>query len=226
MGGMHHWWPGRSATLVSSVTGKPAFQTGLFDRGPPAVDPTCLRQRLLRVDLDPTAWVDHLPGWVTGHAALMHELLPTIRWQQQSRVMYDRTVAVPRLIASVPEDGPLHLLLAQMRDALSAHYRTQFTRVSLAYYRDGSDGVAWHGDYVAREQTEAVVATVSLGEPRRFLLRPKSRGRSIAYSLGWGDLIVMGGSCQRTWQHAIPKVARALPRVSVMFRPEWFKSPR
>ena len=204
----------------------PSFQTGLFDQGPATIDPTLLSRGLRRIDLDSSAWVDHLPGWVAGHATLMHQLLAAMRWQQQRRVMYDRTVDVPRLTASIPEDGPLPPLLARIRDVVSAHYGTEFPRVSLAYYRDGSDGVAWHGDTVARDLPEALVATVSLGEPRRFLLRPKAGGRSVAFSLGWGDLLVMGGSCQRTWQHAIPKVARALPRIAVMFRPVWFKPPR
>jgi len=91
----------------------------------------------------------------------------------------------------------------------------------MGLYRTGADSVAWHGDTTARDLPEAVVATVSLGEPRRFLLRPRGGGRTIPFSLGRGDLFVMGGACQRTWQHAVPKVARALPRLAVMFRPIW-----
>jgi alkylated DNA repair dioxygenase AlkB len=108
-----------------------------------------------------------------------------------------------------------------MRRALDRRYATAFERISLAYYRDGRDSVAWHGDYVARRMETALVATVSVGAPRRFLLRPHGGGRSIAYSIGWGDLIVMGGTCQRTWQHSVPKVARAEPRIAIMFRPIW-----
>ena len=136
--------------------------------------------------------------------------------------MYDRTVDVPRLVASLPDDGPGHPLLERIRALLSAHYATTFARISMGYYRDGADSVAWHGDYVAREMDEpTLVATVSLGAARRFLMRPRGGGRSVPISLGRGDLFVMGGMCQRTWQHAIPKVARALPRLAVMFRPIW-----
>jgi alkylated DNA repair dioxygenase AlkB len=88
------------------------------------------------------------------------------------------------------------------------------------------DSVAWHGDYVAREMDRAIVATVSVGAPRRFLLRRKGGGKSIALSLGWGDLLVMGGTCQRTYQHAIPKVRRAEPRIAIMFRPDWATESR
>ena len=79
--------------------------------------------------------------------------------------------------------------------------------------------VAWHGDYVARRMPQALVATVSVGEPRTFLLRKTGGGRSMALKLGWGDLLVMGGSCQRTFQHAIPKAARAGSRIAIMYRP-------
>jgi alkylated DNA repair dioxygenase AlkB len=178
---------------------------------------------LRRVELDRSAWVDYAPGWVAGHEAMLDHLVPTTAWQQPRREMYDRTVDVPRLVASLPDDGPGHPALEPMRRALAARYAVPFPHVSLGYYRDGRDSVAWHGDYVAREMDEALVATVSLGEPRRFLLRPTGGGASVAFSLGWGDLLVMGGSAQRTWQHAIPKVAHADPRLAVMFRPTWYR---
>jgi alkylated DNA repair dioxygenase AlkB len=174
-----------------------------------------------RVVLDDTAWVDHLPGWVTGQEALFDELVRTTAWRQERRRMYDRLVDVPRLVAGFPADGPGHPILAHIRGLLDAHYATAFERVSAAYYRDGRDSVAWHGDTTARDLPEAVVATISLGEPRRFLLRPRGGGPTHGFGLGWGDLFVMGGACQRTWRHAIPKVARAGPRLAVVFRPIW-----
>jgi alkylated DNA repair dioxygenase AlkB len=144
--------------------------------------------------------------------------------------MYDREVTVPRCHARLPEDGPGHPIIQRVRAALSERYGEEFERVSVALYRDGRDSVAFHGDYVARKLPEALVASISLGAPRRFLLRRASaanrateRGnqRSIALSLGAGDLLVMGGTCQRTYQHAVPKVAHAEPRLVVMFRPIW-----
>ena len=134
--------------------------------------------------------------------------------------MYERSVQVPRLLAGAADVPPLPIL-ATMQDALNARYQTTFSRLGLALYRDGRDSVAYHGDTIARLLPEALVATVSLGSPRRLLLRPTAGGASIAYSLGWGDLLVMGGTCQRTWQHGIPKVARADARIAVMFRPVW-----
>jgi alkylated DNA repair dioxygenase AlkB len=198
-----------------------AGQLSLLGGGVPAVDRSALALRLRRRPLGQGAWVDYVVGFVTGHDALMGALLASTRWQQPRREMYERTVDVPRLVAGLPGDGPGHSIVEEMRALLSAHYGTDFSRTGLGYYRDGRDSVAWHGDYVAREMDQALVATVSLGEPRRFLMRPKGGGQSIAYNLGWGDLIVMGGSCQRTWQHAIPKVACAFPRMVIMFRPVW-----
>jgi len=113
-------------------------------------------------------------------------------------------------------------VLQQAREALSTRYGESFDRLSLGYYRDGQDSVAWHGDYVARKLETATVATISLGAPRSFFLRPKGGGPRTTLKLGWGDLLVMGGSCQRTFEHAVPKVKCAAPRLAVMFRPAWF----
>jgi alkylated DNA repair dioxygenase AlkB len=207
------------------VSARVSLQTSLFDRGEPDLDPARLGE-MRRTALDDTAWVEHLPAFVAGQGALMDALIESTHWRTEKMEIYDRMVDVPRLVAGLPDDGPGHPLLERIRALLSERYRTDFACISLGYYRGGSDSVAWHGDRVARTLPEALVATVSLGGPRRFLLRPRGGGRSIAFSLGLGDLFVMGGSCQRTWQHAVPKVKQALPRVAIMFRPVWsFRSP-
>jgi alkylated DNA repair dioxygenase AlkB len=194
-------------------------QQSLFGGGEPDVDETFAGMQ--RRELDGDAWVEYQSGWVSGQETLFEHLARTTEWHRQRREMYEKTVDVPRLVASLPADGPGHPVLEKMRRALSLRYGEELTRTGLALYRDGSDSVAWHGDYVARELPRALVATVSLGEPRRFLLRPREGGQSLAYRLGFGDVIVMGGTCQRTWQHSIPKVAHAGPRLVVMFRPVW-----
>jgi alkylated DNA repair dioxygenase AlkB len=174
---------------------------------------------LRRTALADGAWVEYLPGWVEGHDRLFDALEGALPWRSEQMHIYDKIVDVPRLIASL--DTAAHPIVEEMRLALSARYGEPFVRTTAALYRDGRDSVAYHGDTTARDMPEALVATVSLGEPRRFLLRPAAGGASIAYALGRGDLIVMGGTCQRTWRHAIPKVAAAGPRMSIMFRPQW-----
>jgi alkylated DNA repair dioxygenase AlkB len=178
---------------------------------------------LRRTELGRGAWVDYQPEWVTGHDALFDRLARELPWQTETRRMYDRIVQTPRLLAIPPKTG----LLEEMRAALSARYGEELVHVTAALYRDGRDSVAWHGDTTARDMLEALVVTVSLGEPRRFLLRPAEQAEEVparelrTWMLGRGDLIAMGGTCQRTWRHAVPKVARAGPRISLMFRPSW-----
>ena len=163
------------------------------------------------------AWVEYQPGWVAGHDALFDELERELSWFSEKRQMYERVVMTPRLLARVPKEG----IVEEMRRALSVRYGEDFVRTTAALYRDGRDSVAFHGDTTARDMERALVATVSIGQPRRFLLKPTEGGASITYQLGRGDLIVMGGTCQRTYRHAIPKLAHAGPRIAIMFRPAW-----
>lgn len=176
------------------------------------------------------AWVDVRPGWVCGSDDLFATLVRTVPWQAERRQMYERVVDVPRLLRFYGEGEKLpHPLLADARSALSDHYRGElcedFTTAGMCYYRDGRDSVAWHGDTIGRSRREnTMVAIVSFGEARRLLLRPRNgtaaQTRPLDFSLGHGDLLVMGGSCQRTWEHAIPKTSKPVgPRISVQFRP-------
>jgi len=173
------------------------------------------------------AWVDVRPGWLTGSDALFTRLSHDVPWHGDQRQMYDRVVDTPRLLSFYDEDDPLpHPVLERACSELSAHYRPElgepFRTAGLCLYRDGRDSVAWHGDTIGRSRTEdTMVAIVSIGAPRALLLRPRGGGApSVRHVLGHGDLIVMGGSCQRTWEHAIPKTSRPVgPRISIQFRP-------
>jgi len=179
-----------------------------------------------RATLAAGAWVDLCPGWLTGADALFDLLAEQVPWRAERRTMYDRVVDVPRLLAFYPEDAPLpHPVLAAARDALTDHYADElgepFHTAGLCCYRDGQDSVAWHGDTIGRGSSEdTMVAIVSVGAARPLLLRPRGGGRTVRYSVGHGDLLVMGGSCQRTWEHAVPKSGKAVaPRISIQFRP-------
>ncbi|MCB1739469.1 MAG: alpha-ketoglutarate-dependent dioxygenase AlkB [Gammaproteobacteria bacterium] len=174
---------------------------------------------IARHELSGAAWIEVHPEWLAGHWQLFETLREQTCWQRDRRTMYERMVEVPRLTARLPEHGPLPAIVARMSEALSLRYGQRLDRISAAWYRDGRDSVAPHGDRVGRGRSDCVVAIVSLGEPRRFLLKPVAGGPSRLFRLGHGDLIVMGGQCQRTWLHSVPKVARAGPRISVQFRP-------
>jgi alkylated DNA repair dioxygenase AlkB len=207
-----------------------ALQCSLLDQAvEPGVAP--LAHHLQRTTLLHGAWVDLRRGWVTGADTLFDRLAAGVPWQAERRRMYDRTVDVPRLLSFYGEHDPLpdpHL--EEARQALDEHYAGElgepFVTAGLCYYRDGRDSVAWHGDTIGRGSTEdTMVAIVSVGQPRALQLRPRRKAigesaQSLRLELGHGDLLVMGGSCQRTWEHAVPKTARAVgPRISIQFRP-------
>ncbi|MFD8724990.1 alpha-ketoglutarate-dependent dioxygenase AlkB [Streptomyces sp. NPDC059629] len=180
-----------------------------------------------RTELGSGAWIDVLPGWLSGADALFEQLAADVPWHAERRQMYDNVVDVPRLLAFYGAADPLpHPVLTEARTALTRHYADElgepFTTAGLCYYRDGRDSVAWHGDRIGRGAREdTMVAILSVGAPRDLLLRPLRGGPSVRRPLGHGDLIVMGGSCQRTWEHCVPKTARAAgPRISVQFRPQ------
>lgn len=188
---------------------------------------------LARRPLGDGAWIDVARSWLPEADEVFAAMLREVPWRAERRQMYDREVDVPRLLHTYGVGEPLpHPALARARGALSAHYRPElgepFVTAGCCYYRDGRDSVAWHGDTIGRGRSEdTMVAIVSLGDPRRLALRPRpgmdrppgSEGGSISVEMGHGDLLVMGGSCQRTWEHAVPKVAHAGPRISVQFRP-------
>ncbi len=186
-----------------------------------------------RTDLGRGAWIDVLPRWLTGADQVYERLARDVPWQAERRQMYDRVVDVPRLLCFYGENEELPLpILDEARDRLSEHYADElgepFRTAGLCFYRDGRDSVAWHGDRIGRGNHEdTMVAILSVGEPRVLALRPRPGGSSgpvsstVRYPLGHGDLIVMGGSCQRTWEHAIPKTSGHIgPRISIQFRPQ------
>ncbi len=201
------------------------LQESLLDLGDEAV-PGPLRPE--RVPLSRGAWVDVQRGWLAGSAPLFTRLAQAVPWRAERRRMYDRTVDVPRLLCFYGENAALpDPALDACRAALSGYYAEElgepFVTAGLCFYRDERDSVAWHGDTIGRGAAQdTMVGIVSLGEARPLLLRPRAAkgAGTLRYNLGHGDLIVMGGSCQRTWEHAVPKSSRpAGPRISVQFRP-------
>jgi alkylated DNA repair dioxygenase AlkB len=195
-----------------------AFQASLFGTGEPAVDDSFAG--LERRVLDECCWVDHAPSWLAGADDVFSMLLEAVEWRQRTVTMYERRLPEPRLTSWWSEklgDEPLPVLGAARR-ALGARYRVHFDTIGFNWYRDGSDSVAWHGDRRGPRLPEANVAILSVGSPRPFRLRPRHGGRSLGYELGAGDLLVMGGACQHHWEHCVPKLRAAGPRMSVTFR--------
>jgi alkylated DNA repair dioxygenase AlkB len=190
-----------------------------FDAGVPAFDAGF--SKLTRTWLDEDSFIDHAPEWLSGSDAVFQAVLASRSWGQRTRRMYDQRVREPRLTApwNLRSGAPLEpAILDEVRLSLGARYGVTFDSAGFNLYRDGQDSVAWHGDRIRKEIERPVVALLSLGEPRKFLLRRRGGGPSRALMLGRGDLLVTGGRTQRDWEHSVPKVARAGPRISVAYR--------
>ena len=178
-----------------------------------------------RHDLGHGAWIDHVPDWVLDANAVFDALVRDVPWRAERRPMYDRVVAVPRLVSWYAAGAPLpHPMLEECRDHLSRHYLPNLgeplVTAGMCFYRDGNDSVAWHGDNIkGGHPLNTVVAILSFGAERSLSLRPRGGGESMRFPMAHGDLLVMGGSAQRTWEHAVLKTTRPVgPRISVQFR--------
>ena len=208
---------------VRSTDVRPAltWQTSLLtvSREPPSVDPGFTGVR--RTALSRGAWVDHVPAWVRGADDLLADVVARAPWRQRTVTMHGRLVAEPRLHAWYgldPHDPAVSPVFGTIADLLGPRYRRVFNHLGAALYRDGHDSVAWHGDRIPHEIVDPVVGIISLGERRVLRMRPKGGGASRPFVLNGGDLFVMGGTSQRTWEHSVPKTAAAGPRLSVQFR--------
>lgn len=169
--------------------------------------------------LDEHSWVDHFHGWLADPEALFVELAALTGWEQRSRWMFTRSVIEPRLTAEfhVLADAPV-AEVGRIGARLSQQYGVDYDSAWMNLYRDQNDSTAWHADRPANRAPTSVVPVLSLGATRRFSIRPRDGGRSESFVVSAGDLIVMGGRCQRDWVHAVPKeTAPSGPRISVNF---------
>lgn len=196
----------------------------------PAPEPALDRDvDFVRTDLGDGAWVDVARGWVTGAGALFRHLHEHVAWQGSALFRYDHYVEENRLGAGWSPGTPLpHPLLADITRAIQHRYRVQFAGFSMILYRDGRDGQAFHRDTDMRWLDDTIVAILSLGATRPWLLRPRtsrhdhSDGRGATHDLqpASGDLLVMGGRTQADWEHSVPYLpGRPVePRISLQWR--------
>jgi alkylated DNA repair dioxygenase AlkB len=197
------------------------YQGSLLAGDAPSV-PTDSDARIQRLHLDERSWIDHCPGWLRGADTVFDHLVTTLPWRQRTDIaMYDRRVDEPRLTywwhAFGTDPVPLPVL-GDIRRVLGRRYAKPFDAIGFNLYRDGNDSVAWHGDRHRHHVVDPIVAIVSVGQPRPLRVRPRGGGPGRSWSLGHGDLFVMGGRCQHDWEHTVPKVAHAGPRMSITYR--------
>jgi alkylated DNA repair dioxygenase AlkB len=199
-----------------------------------------------RTRLPDDAWIDYTPQWVppTRAQSLKAELIETLAWEQRPIVVFGRSILQPRFICwageipykysgQVLEERPLEGLLADLNAQVSAAVGIPFNHVLLNRYRNGADHMGWHADDERELGRDPVIAAISLGAKRRFYLhRKKNKGQKRRFKLGDGSLLVMGGTCQHTWRHCVPKMAGLEgERINLTFRylhgpPGWRSSPR
>jgi alkylated DNA repair dioxygenase AlkB len=144
-------------------------------------------------------------------------------WALMQRPMYDRVVDVPRMLTRYLLDAlPAHLAapVAEMLATVQARAPGRYTSLGLNRYRDGADSVAMHGDKLHTIAAGEPIALLSLGAPRRMLIKAKAVGaRAIALDLEPGSLLVMSHASQRTHEHGIPKTTKPVgERISAVFR--------
>jgi alkylated DNA repair dioxygenase AlkB len=172
-----------------------------------------------RIRLDEHSWVDLAREWLLGADGVLEHLVQTVPWRQSRRKMYGEVVDEPRLSSWCRHDAPLpHPVLGPVRTALNDRYHVRLGSYGLNYYRNGRDSVAWHRDTEMRQLDRTLVAIVTLGAARPFLVRPHGGGPSVDVHPASGDLLVMGGRAQAEWEHSVPKVASCGPRISAMLR--------
>ena len=176
-----------------------------------------------RLWLDEGSWVDVAREWLEGADALYRALAASAPWRQGRMWRYETWVSEPRLTASVGRGSALlHPVLADARSVLRQRYRVELDAGTLSWYRDGRDGLAAHRDRELRYLDDTVVAVLTLGGPRPFVITPRGGGdaRQLDLAPARGDLLVMGGRCQANWLHAVPvQAALGVPgRISVQWR--------
>jgi alkylated DNA repair dioxygenase AlkB len=192
-----------------------SLQQSLFGGGEATVAPVPVE----RVQLDERSWVDLSRGWLHGADELFARLVEAVDWRQGRRKMWDRVLDDPRLSRWYRADRELpDRALAEVRAALQVRYRVPFGAIGLNLYRDGHDSVAFHRDRELRHLDDTLIAIVTLGARRPFLVRPRGGGRSTDLAPASGDLLVMGGRCQADWEHGVPKATGVGPRLSASLR--------
>jgi alkylated DNA repair dioxygenase AlkB len=187
-----------------------------------------------RIALDATSWVDVSRGWLTGAETVYSCLLDTVSWRTNQLFRYERQVEEKRLGASWQRGRPLpHPALGDATRWLQRRYKVEFPGFSMIQYRDGSDGQGFHRDTDMRWLDDTIIAILTLGATRPWLLRPRANryvdadfsgtatlGATHDLQPADGDLIVLGGRCQADWEHSVPylKGQRVTPRISMQWR--------
>jgi alkylated DNA repair dioxygenase AlkB len=181
-----------------------------------------------RIDLDATSWVDLSRSWLSGADQLFEHLLTTVPWKATSLFRYDHHVDEKRLSSGWQRGRPLpHPALADITRAIQRRYKVEFPSFGMIQYRDGSDGQGFHRDTDMRWLDDTIIAVLTLGAQRPWLLRPRTnrnvdlpnKGATHDVAPASGDLLVVGGRSQADWEHSVQYLSR--DRVGVRISLQW-----
>jgi len=174
--------------------------------------------------------IDYYPDWVDDADQLFKLLLEEIAWERHAITLYGRTVRTPRLTAWMG-DGPYRYsgivneptswpeALVELRERLHDELGVAFNSCLINLYRDGADSMGYHSDNEPELGPRPTIASISLGDRRRFVLRHRGTGERWSWDLGHGDLLVMRDESQSDYAHAVPKTSRQVgPRMNLTFR--------
>jgi alkylated DNA repair dioxygenase AlkB len=193
------------------------------------------REQLVRVPIQYVGLMtpdcmEYFPGWVDGADQLFDVLRDEIAWEQHEVTLYGRTVPTPRLTAwmgdgiyrysgIVNEPAPWPETVVELRERLRSELGVDFNSCLANLYRDGTDSIGFHSDNEPELGPRPTIASISLGERRRFVLRHRSTGARWSWDLGHSDLLVMRDESQSAFAHAVPKTSRPVgPRMNLTFR--------
>ena len=178
------------------------------------------------------AWLEHDPRWIAPDDAddLLRALREELAWEQREIVIFGRRVPQPRLIAWAGDLGyrysgqtleprPFGPVAGALLARVQARAGVTFNHLLANRYRTGEDSMGFHADDEPELGPDPVVASVSLGQARRLVVKPRRGGEKLGLDLGHGALLIMGGTCQRHYVHGIPRQpAVAGERISLTFR--------
>ncbi|HET7845232.1 MAG TPA: alpha-ketoglutarate-dependent dioxygenase AlkB [Xanthomonadales bacterium] len=181
----------------------------------------------------PDADVEYLPGFLAPAAAdlAFAAVRDEVDWEQHHVRLFGRDVPAPRLSSWIGDPGtaytysrvrfeprPWPASVAALRDAIAVRSGFVANSVLANRYRDGRDAMGWHADAEPELGPEPVIASLSLGAPRRFVMRHRARGLKHELMLEPGSLLLMRGRTQSHWQHALPRAGGAGERINLTFR--------
>ncbi len=197
--------------------------------------------KLFNDHADPQANLLPSDGTVYYHGAILaraaadayyNELLNNIDWRRDEALIYGKRITTKRKVAWYGERAfdytysgvtrqalPWTETLLRLKHTAEQHSGSSFNSCLLNLYHDGSESMTWHSDAEKDLIRHGVIASLSFGAERRFLLKHKQSGHKVEQVLEHGSLLIMSGATQDHWLHSLPKSARIhTPRINLTFR--------